>query len=233
MAKFYFLQQLPESREAHVYIYGDIVTSQWYDEEVSATSFSNELKALDVDTIHCHIDSYGGVVSEGFAIYNTLKSHPAKVITYADGFVASAAIYPFLAGDERIASPLSAFFLHRVLCSATGNAEELRAVADEAEQLNAIGLNAFEALGIDKDLILKLEEAETWLAPEKALELGIATAISDISSKENAQQSVRSTVVKALLNPVAEQSLPEEPTPIPAPEPEKKSFREILKNSFI
>lgn len=77
----------------------------------------------------CTIDSYGGAVSEGWAIYNALLQHPAKINTYGDGFVASAALFPFLAGDNRYASNLSAYYLHEVLVSACGYADDLRAAA--------------------------------------------------------------------------------------------------------
>lgn len=226
---FYQFIQTAGSREAHVYIYGDLVTERWSEEEVSALSFKNQLDGLDVDTLHVHVDSYGGAVSEGFAIYNAIKAHPAKVITYADGFVASAAVYPFLAGDERIASPLSAFFLHRVLTSCYGNAEELRRAADEAEQLNDIGLNAFAAAGVDKDTILQLEEAETWLSPDKALELGIATAISEPVTASGPAQSVRSMIAQLLTSAPAPAPTPE---PIPAPAPPKQTLFNILSKSF-
>lgn len=232
MAKFYFIQAYPANREAHVYIYGDIVTEKWFDEEVSASSFANEINAIDVDTLHVHIDSYGGAVSEGFALYNSLKSHPAKVITHADGFVASAAIYPFLAGDERIASPLSAFYLHQVLCSVTGNADQLRAAANEAEILNSIGLNAFAACGVDAESILQLEKDEVWITPEIALSLGICTAISAGEDGDGPVQSVRCSVLQALLNSQKEPKQAHIPEPKPTPAP-KMSFFEFISKSII
>ena len=96
--KFYAIQQA--DRAADLYIFGDIVPFVLFDGDVSAHSLEQQIKDLDVDEIRVHIDSYGGSVSEGWAIYNALRQHPAKVVSYGDGFVASAALYPFLAGDE-------------------------------------------------------------------------------------------------------------------------------------
>lgn len=196
------VQILRLDKSAEVYIFGDIVSSQWFEDETSADSFRKELQALSSDgvtALNVHIDSYGGAVSAGWAIYNTLKDWPGEVSAYADGFVASAAVYPFLAGKNRYANPMSAFFLHQAWTVADGNADELRKAADDIEKFNAIGLEAFAAAGMDKDKILDLEKSETWLTASEALELGLATEIIDRSDGEDsAQQSVRGMILQAL-----------------------------------
>ena len=189
------------SHSAELYIFGDIVSSQWFEDETSANSFRKELQALaaaGVNELNVHVDSYGGSVSAAWAIYNVLKDWPGAVNSYADGFVASAAVYPFLAGKRRAANPMSAFFLHQAWVSAAGNADELRKAADDVEKFNTIGLEAFAAAGIDKAKVLELERAETWLSAAEALELGLATEIVDRSEGTPAQQSVRARIVQRL-----------------------------------
>lgn len=210
MAKFYAIQRL--DTEAHVYIFGDITSWRWEPEDVSAWSLTQEIKDLDVDVIHVHIDSYGGEVSEGWAIYNALLQHRARIVTHADGFVASAAIYPFMAGEQRISSSVAAFYFHQAMTGVYGNAEQLRDAADDIEKLNELGLNAFEDLGIDRDKILQIERDETWLTPQEALELGIVTEIrarSEASSTPS--QSIRGAIVAALTK-----AQPEQPHAAPA-----------------
>lgn len=177
MGKQYFaIQQV--QREADVYIFGDIVPFEFFEGDVSAYGIIQQIKNLDVDRINVHVDSYGGAVSEGWAIYNALKNHPAKVVTYGDGFVASAALFPFMAGEERYASNLSAYYFHQVMVSASGYAHELRAAADVADLLTEIGRKAFtENTAMTEEEIGKLMESESWLTPSEALEKGIATAI--------------------------------------------------------
>ena len=194
------IQNLPE-HSAEIYIFGDIVASQWYDDETSPDSFRRQLQRLHaegVTDLNVHVDSYGGAISAGWAIYNVLKDWPGTISTFADGFVASAAVYPFLAGKNRYANPMSAFFLHQAWTVADGNADELRKAADDIEKFNAIGLEAFAAAGMDKDRILELEKQETWLNASEALELGLATEILDRSENQDAQQSVRARIVQAL-----------------------------------
>lgn len=206
MKNFFAIQQA--DRAADIYIFGDIVPFAWFDGDVSANSLEKQIKGLDVDEIRVHIDSYGGAVSEGWAIYNALRQHPAKVVTYGDGFVASAALYPFLAGDERIASNLSAYYLHQVMVSAEGYADELRAAANEAEMMTEIGINAFvERTKMSADDVRALMEAETWLTPDEALEQGIATAIVADTAMPVAQ-AAKKNILHCVLRKTAEEVPP-------------------------
>lgn len=194
-----FYQILQADRQADVYIYGDITPERWSESDVSAASFANQLRELDVDEIRVHIDSYGGSVSEGWAIYNALRQHPARVVTYGDGFVASAALFPFLAGDKRIASSVSAYYLHQVSTAAFGYPDDLRKAADETEKMTEIGIQAFvERTGMTADEVRVLMESETWLAPQEALEKGIASKIetADESALPYAQDARRSILQK-------------------------------------
>lgn len=209
----------PQQQSAAIYIFGDIVSDQWFEEETSPTSFRKEIEALaaqGVNQIDVHVDSYGGSVSAAWAIYNVLKDFPGTVNSFADGFVASAAVYPFLAGRNRKANPMSAFFLHQAWISAAGNADELRKAADDVEKFNSIGLEAFAAAGIDKERVLQLEKDETWLTAAEAYDLGLATEIIDRSDGTPAQQSVRARIVQKL----TEKETPPHPSPAATPSPQ-------------
>lgn len=224
--KFYAIQQA--DRAADLYIFGYIVSYPWTElGEASGMSIVNHIKNLDVDEIRVHIDSYGGSVSEGWAIYNALRQHPAKIVAYGDGFVASAALFPFLAGDERIASSLSAYYFHQVMVAASGYASDLRAAADEAEKMTEIGINAFvERTGMDADQVRQLMEAETWLTPAQALDYGIATSITQDAALPVAQDA-KKAIMQRVLNPheVKTETQPEEK---PKEEPAEKTLMQAL-----
>ena len=224
MKKYFSIRQL--ERAADIYIFGDIVPFEFFSSDVSAYGIVNQIKNLDVDEIRVHIDSYGGSVSEGWAIYNALRQHPAKVTTYGDGFVASAALYPFLAGDNRIASNLSAYYLHRVSVAADGYSDDLRKAADEADQMTEIGISAFvERTGMDENDARKLMEAETWLSPDQAMEYGIATAIADDNVMLVVQDAKKSIMQRVLNNPDEKNHKDDHQK-----EPAKKTLREKIKN---
>lgn len=188
MGKFYAIQE--RDRKAELVIFGPIRSYRWDENDVTAWSIHQDLKQLDADEIHVHINCPGGNVGDGFAIYNTLRQHPAKVVTYADGYVASAAIFPFLAGDRRIANPVSAFYFHKVQMSAYGGPDELRKVADQAEMLTEQGLKAFESVGVTAEAARELEERDDFATPEEMVKLGIATELGPKETAEEAQQSI-------------------------------------------
>lgn len=203
MKRYYAIQQL--DRVADIYIFGDIVPFEFFDGDVSAAGIVDEIKDLVVDEIRVHIDSYGGAVSEGWAIYNALRQHPAKVVTYGDSFVASAALYPFLAGEERVASNLSAYFFHRVSIRAEGYSDELRAAADEADMMTDIGISAFvERTNMDEAEVRRLMDGETWLTPTEALERGLATSITADAALPIAQAAKKAIMQRVFFAPVAE-----------------------------
>ena len=224
--KFYAIQQA--DRAADLYIFGDIVSYPWTElGEASGMSIVNQIKNLDVDEIRVHIDSYGGSVSEGWAIYNALRQHPAKIVAYGDGFVASAALFPFLAGDERIASSLSAYYFHQVMVAASGYASDLRAAADEAEKMTEIGINAFvERTSMDADQVRQLMQAETWMTPAQALDYGIATSITQDAALPVAQDA-KKAIMQRVLNP-PEEKTETQPEEKPKEEPAEKTLMQAL-----
>nr|DAW28989.1 MAG TPA: Putative ATP dependent Clp protease [Caudoviricetes sp.] len=199
MPKPYFdFQQSGE--QADIYIFGDITSFPCVESDVSAFRLARQLEQSEnLAEINIHVDSYGGEVSEGFAIYNAIRNKNAHVKTYADGFVASAAIYPFLAGDERVANNVSAFYFHPVIGGQYGYAEDLREAADELDKLTEIGLGAFTAAGMKEQAARDLINSKTWYAPEAVLEMGLATSIQKQSDSKTALQSVRSLIVRQML----------------------------------
>ena len=218
------IRQQAAGSKVEIYIFGDVVDEQWWSDETSPKSVVDAIKGLDTQEISVYIDSYGGSVAAGWGIYNALRQYPAKVKTYGVGFVASAALYPFLAGDERNASTLSAYYMHEAWTSASGYADELRRAADQIESLTDVGVNAFvERAGMERDKVLELMHEETWLTPEAALELGIATAITQESGSGPAQ-SARREIMQRLTQPREEKKTP---TPKPG-----KSIMEMLAGVF-
>lgn len=194
--RFYAIQQ--QGRKAELAIFGPIRSVRWEDNDVTAWNILQELRALDADEIHVHINCPGGSVGEAFAIYNVLREHPARVTTYADGYVASAAIYPFLAGERRVANPVSAFYFHPVQMEAYGSPEELRKAASQAELLTAQGIKAFEAAGVSEEAARELIERDDFAAPEEMVELGVATELGQQDDAENASQSILQMVAQLL-----------------------------------
>lgn len=194
MKKYYSMEKA--NNAATINIYGDITSWPWLESDVSATNLSQELDALgDVSQIDVYINSYGGEVAEGLAIYNALKRHKAKVRTICDGFACSIASVIFMAGDERVMNEASLLMIHNAWTWASGNAEQLRKQADDLEKITQASVNAYKAhCNLAEEEIKALMDAETWMLPDEALEYGFATAV-ETTETTNASQSARKQLV--------------------------------------
>ncbi len=199
MKKQYYSMETTEN-EANINIYGDITSWAWEElGETSAVTLSRKLEELgDVSKINVYINSYGGEVAEGLAIYNALKRHKAKVTTYCDGFAASIASVIFMAGDERIMSESSLLMIHNAWTWAQGNAEQLRKQAEDLEKITQASVIAYKAhSSLSEEEIKALMDAETWILPTEALGYGFATKIEE-TEKTAASQNAKMRVLEII-----------------------------------
>jgi ATP-dependent protease ClpP protease subunit len=121
---------------AEIHIYGDIGES-WWNETVSARDFVAEIAELDVDAITVRINSIGGSVPDGLAIYNAIRRHKAIVTTEIDGMAFSIASLIAMAGDKVHMAANAMLMIHAPWTEvgyAWGNAAELRAFAGSLEE---------------------------------------------------------------------------------------------------
>lgn len=200
MKKYYSLAM--NGTEADIYIFGDIVDplEKWYfgiESDVSGFSLVQDVKDLDVDVINVHINSYGGAVSEGLAIYNTLKNHKARIKTYCDGFACSAASVIFMAGEERYMNDASLLMIHNAWLRTAGNAAQLRKDADDLDKITQGSVEAYMGrVSIPEEKVKELMDAETWILPSEAVEWGFATGIIKASESGKAAASAQKALFK-------------------------------------
>lgn len=221
--------------EADIYIYGDIVSWEWFESDVSSYTLSKEIEGLEVDKINVFINSYGGEVAEGLAIYNQLRRHKAKVVTYCDGFACSAASVVFMAGDERIMSNASLLMIHNVWSWAAGDSKALRKQADDLEIMTQAAVNAYmKHVTISEETLKQMMDDETWISPQDALEMGFATSVvDDPANRQAANQNARRLLVQLVLGgsrnkPPVEPNSHSKPQSEPEPEPESKGLFNFL-----
>ena len=198
MKRYYSLVQ--NGTTADIDIYGDITSWPWSESDVSAYNLSKVLAELEgVDTINVNINSYGGEVAEGLAIYNALKRHSAKVVTRCDGFACSIASVIFMAGDERIMSDASMLMIHNAWTWASGNAAALRKQAEDLDKITQASKNAYMAcVSITEEELTSLMDAETWLPASEAIDMGFASSVETYTA-ENVSQSARESVISAVM----------------------------------
>ena len=183
----YCFKQEAGSNIHQLYIYDDVSeygTFDWWTYTESETSAEYFRKALaeipETDTIELHINSYGGSVKEGVAIYNQLKRKKCKeIVAYVDGFAYSIASVILQAADRRIMGLGTSLLIHNMWLQVAGNAEDLRKAADDLDVLMESNRQIYlEKINISEDELIEMMNAETYLTPEQAVEMGFADEIS-------------------------------------------------------
>lgn len=183
-------------------IYGDITSWPLVESDVTAYNLSKQLDEMqNIAQLDVYINSYGGEVAEGLAIYNALKrkAQTANVTTYCDGFACSIASVIFMAGTERKMSKSSLLMIHNAWTFAEGNAEELRKMADDLEVITSASVEAYKSVAsISEKKIRELMDAESWITPKDAKKYGFVTEIIE-ENAQNPSQSVKSSLISLIL----------------------------------
>jgi len=168
-----------KSDKAEIWIYEEIGESFWNDDGISAKSFQKELSGIKASQIDLHINSPGGLVFEGIAIYNLLKQYPANITTYIDGLAASIASVIALAGNKVIMAENGLFMIHKASGIVMGTSDDMRDFADKLDKINGSIITTYiSKTKKDESEINNLMAAETWMNAKEALEMGFIDEIS-------------------------------------------------------
>jgi len=144
----------------------------------SAKGFANALKELDSDTLTVHINSPGGDIFDGLAIYQALKDHKARVTVKVDGLAASIASVICMAADELIMAPKATMMIHDGWAMSVGNASEMRKMADLLDKQSEIIASVYaDRSGQPTDFWRNRMRDETWYNAEEALAAGLVDQI--------------------------------------------------------
>jgi ATP-dependent Clp endopeptidase proteolytic subunit ClpP len=160
----------------------DVAVVRIYDEiswwGVSADEFAADIAAITAGTIEVQINSPGGNVFDGLAIYNALRLHPARIVTRVDGLAASAASVIAQAGDHRIMVSSSQMMIHEAWGVAVGNAADMLDMATLLEQQNTVLAELYaERSGGDVDNFRQMMATETWFTAQAAVDAGLADEV--------------------------------------------------------
>ena len=169
----------------------------WSGTGVTANCISAALRSIGEQNITVRINSPGGDMFEGIAIYNLLRTHPAKVTVEILGWAASAASIIAMAGDDIRMGTGSFMMVHNAWGLVIGNRHDMREAAHLFDQFDAAIADIYQArTGMKRSDIEKLMDAETFMPPPHAVEYGFADTINDgddddIEAKGNTSAQVR------------------------------------------
>lgn len=161
-------------------IYSEISSSSWYGDEVTPSQFKKDLDSMgEIKNLNIYINSPGGDVFAGQAIYSMLKRNSAFKTVYVDGLAASSASVIAMAGDKIIMPANAMIMIHNAWTIAMGNKEDFTKMADTLEKIDdSIVAVYLEKTGQEEKKIKKMMDEETWINADDALALGFADEIA-------------------------------------------------------
>lgn len=173
-SKWYNMQTSGNGEALDVFLY-DVIG--W---ETTAAQFIVELNQhKDLKNINVHVNSPGGDVFDGIAIYNTLNQHKAEVTVYVEGLAASIASVIAMAGKKTIMYESSMMMLHKPWLMTIGNSDDLKKDADTLDKIQEAIVKAYlsKAKNLSEKDINELVDEETWLTADDAITYGLADEI--------------------------------------------------------
>lgn len=248
------VKQIADKNILEIYLYGEIC-ADWYDfwsgEIIESTTSANYVRkaidnAGDVDEIKVYINSCGGSVAEGNAIYNILKRSTATKTIYVDAFAYSVASVIAMAGDKIIMPSNTTMMIHNAMMSAYGNSKELRQAADNLDTINETSCNTYLIKAGNKLTREKLNELldnETFFTAEEALTYGLCDEIVDPVDTSGSEEIIKQAVENK--NPVARKAIEQirrqqkntDPKPGKDSDPKQKNnaewFENLIKNEKL
>ena len=187
MAKWYEIKaaapvaQGEAPKPAEVLIYGNI-GDRWNEDGVVASELVRDLSALQADTINLRINSYGGSVPDGLAIYNALRRHKATVNVFVDGVAISCASYIAMAGDTITMAKNSQMMIHAPWTFAYGNSNDMREQADILDRYAKAMASAYadkSGKTYEDALALLTDRKDHWFLADEAKAEGFADEVGE------------------------------------------------------
>lgn len=185
-----FFNIIPSKSEVCILLYGDVGNGERVDSARVVTELLNLEKQYE--RIDVRINSNGGDVFSGMAIYNALRTSKANITIYIDGVAASIAGIIALCGKPLYMNPYAKLMLHSVSGGAFGNASELRHTADLIESLQGdLAEMIAGRMGEKKENVLSqyFDEKDHWISAKQALEMKLIDGIYDADKEEDINET--------------------------------------------
>jgi len=176
---------------------------------VSAKDFVESIKGLG--DLNIAINSPGGDVLDGLAIYNAIREHEGNVTIEVNTLAASMASVIALAADKTLIADNGFFMIHNPWTVAGGDADYLEKTAAEMRKFQSVLEDIYvERTKMSIDQVREMMTAETWLNAQEAVEVGLADQVISASRKEAKASDFRGRIAARIFNEA------KAPRPMPA-----------------
>ena len=204
------IQAAVENTSDTITVYG-VIGEDWYGEGVTLKRIDAALRAIGERDVTVYINSPGGDMFEGIAIYHRLQEHSHQVTTKVLGMAASAASIVFLAGEKREVASSAFLMIHNCWTWLAGNRHYLRDIADDMEEFDAAMADLYaETSGQPAEDMAELMDDETYIRGKRAVELGLATGLlssSEVTERET-EEAAQANALKAMDVALAKGGMP-------------------------
>ena len=170
----------------------------WTGGGVTAKGVSRQLRAIGDRPVEVHINSFGGDMFEGIAIYNVLREHPQDVTVKVMGLAASAASIIAMAGDRIEIGAASFLMIHNCWVMAVGNRHDMQAAADQLGEFDKALASVYAArTGLSADgEIAAMMDRDYYISGASAVDQGFADAL--LLGEELSESEVEKAKAKAM-----------------------------------
>lgn len=201
--------QAAASDDNTISIFDVIGQDYWTGEGVTAKRIAGALRAIGDGDVVVNINSPGGDMFEGLAIYNLLREHPGDVTVKILGVAASAASIIAMAGSEVQIARAGFLMIHNAWTLAAGNRHDFRAYADYLEPFDAAMADIYVARsGQDAKTVEKMMDGETWIGGSKAIDQGFADSLLDSDAVAAGEERPAAYAVRRLENALRASGMP-------------------------
>ena len=175
MNKWYSIENKADGNPVEISIYDEIG-----DYGTSAKNFIEEVKNVNDRDITLRINSVGGSVFDGLAIYNTLRSHRGYVNIKIEGLAASISTVIAMAGDNIEMSENGFFMIHNPFGQSAGEATDMRKTADLLDKIKSEIIEIYQKkTDLTYDELSNMMDKETWLSSQEAIDFGFVNIMTE------------------------------------------------------
>lgn len=175
--------------------------SSYYGEGVTLSRVDAALRSIGDNEVDVYINSPGGDMFEGIAIYNRLREHPKKVTVKVIGLAASAASIIAMAGEERLIAKSAFLMIHNCWSYFVGNRHELRSIADQLEEFDTSMRDVYiDTSGTPEKDIEEMMDREAYLSGRSSVDKSFMTGYlsADEITTEATPEDTQTNALKAL-----------------------------------
>lgn len=195
--------QAAEASDANTISIFDVIGEDfWTGGGFTAKRAAAALRAIGPNPVAVNINSPGGDMFEGLAIYNLLASHPAEVTVNVMGFAASAASIIAMAGDRVVMAPGSMIMIHRAWGIAVGNTHDFADSAALFQTFDSAMADVYAGrTGLETDELMSMLDGPskasdgTWMSADEAIDKNFADEKANFAQKAGSKAELPSHVL--------------------------------------